>query len=62
MEKAGHINEPREDLRPKGKKWGKGYAYVDRAVDKSSWFDFEGKTYRCKYYDGCFLPFVVLES
>lgn len=61
LERAGHIEEPSKGLRPKGARWGSGYAYVDQADEKPPEFTHKGRRYKVSYIDGCFFPFVFVE-
>ena len=56
LARAGIIEEPSEDLRPKGKKWGRGFCYVE--ANPTSCVYHKGRRFTIAYRDGCFLPFV----
>ena len=56
LERAGHICEPEERLRPRGKTWGAGYAYVET---KATNIIHNGVSYKTVYIDGCFFPFIT---
>jgi hypothetical protein len=56
LQRAGHIAEPPQSLRPKGQNWGAGYCYVE--AGHRNHFTHGGKQYWLAYRDGCFLPFV----
>jgi hypothetical protein len=56
LARAGHIAEPPELLRPKGKRWGAGYCYVEAGTKNH--FTHQGRFYWVAYRDGCLLPFV----
>lgn len=55
LERASKIKCPPENMRPKDKKWGKGYSYVD--ADTGT-FTYKGRKFTIQYVDGCFFPFV----
>lgn len=55
MARAGVIKQPATHMRPKGKSWGRGYAYVDEGPRmRFIWQGFY--VFQCEYIDGCFFP------
>ncbi len=58
LERAGKIKEPEPMFRPKGKTWGKGYAYVNNTDYSKNSFSHNKKNYKLTYVSGCFFPFV----
>jgi hypothetical protein len=55
LERAGLVKCPPENCRPKGKKWGAGFSYVDA---ESGNITHKGRKFTIQYADGCFFPFV----